>query len=213
MTLEEMEAKIAEIETKNSTYESNSARFAELEARFSPVVDSDLAYKPKTWKDLDDSVNSRAESIALKVLEDSKKKEKEEVARQEEDVKKYEKQIEDSFKKLEEDGIIEPTTTEGDNGFMQRQQILGGVTKVGGQHVEIEARRLKTLWDQGLMYDYKTNGYLRSNAAPSATRDMVVGSSASRVPVAPTKGMISSVGARGDLDEMQKRWEDANGKA
>jgi hypothetical protein len=214
MTEEELLAKIADLESKASGVESANARIAELEAKVSPPVpDPDETYRPKTWKELDERESRKAEEAALKVLENARKKEEEEKKRQDELVAEQDRKIQDAFKKLEEEGVIEPTKDVSDRGGWQRKQILGSLVRSGGQHVEIEARKLRTAWDAGLEYDHERNEFRRQGSAPSAAREQFVASSAGRVSSPPPGGPVSPLGARGDLDEMQARWEASHGKA
>lgn len=215
MTPEEIIAKAAEdLEKANARIAEQDVKIAALDATVNPPqVDPDLAYKPASWKALEDTVDSKAEAAALKVLQDAEKKKEDERVKQEKDVEEQNKKIEEAFKKLEEDKIIEPTKSKDDAGGRQRAQILGSLVRSGGQHVEIEAKKLKTAWDAGMEYDYESNSFQRAGSAPSANRDQFVGSSANRTPQAPQKGTINTAGVNGDLEEARRRWEEANGAA
>lgn len=215
MTPEEIAAKLAELEAKNIALEADSAaKIAELEAKVAPPVpDPDEKYKPASWKALDETVDQRAEAAALKVLQDAEKKKEDQKKKEDEDLADQTKKVEESFKKLEEEGLLLPTTTKDDAGGRQRAQILGSLVRSGGQYVETEARKLKTAWDNGMEYDFESNSFKRAGSAPSANRDMNIGSSANYVPATPQKGPIDTRAIGGDLDRAQELWESANGKA
>ena len=212
MTPEELAAKIAQLEEKNAVLEQTATRLSDLEARFTPfTVDPDEEYKPKTWKGNEEKQIKIAEETTLRILQEAEKKKEEIRKTQEESDLKENKKLDDSLKKLQEEGLIEDTLDKSDAGGRQRTQILGLTLRTGGTDVEAAARALKTLWDQGIEYDYESNSYIRAGSAPSQARMAPVASSAARTPTAAVKGPVNALGARGDLDEMQRRWEAANG--
>lgn len=215
MTPEELAAKLAELEDKSSKLE---AKNAELEARVNPPApDPDKAYQPKSWKELDDKVDAKAEAAALRIIENAQKKESDERKRQEDEVAANGKKIEETFKRLEEAGEIEKTENVNDAGAKQRAQILGALVSLGGQHIDKAVTMAKSAWEQGFELDFDRNDatvrFVRSGGNGNPNRDAFVGSSASRVPAPARKGAIDLRGVRGDLDESQRRWEAANGKA
>ncbi len=217
MTPEELAAKIAELEAKNAASE---ARYAELEAKIPapPVVaDPDEAYKPKTWKELHDNVDAKAEAAAVKALQEAEKKKDEERSRQDKALADQNAKIEDTFKKLEADGVLKPSTSPEDEGGRQRGQILGALVSLGGTQLENAVELARSAWEGGneLSYDRASNkvSIVRSGSAPSPTRGTVVGSSASRVVSAGTPGKVDISGTNGDLGAARERWLAANGKA
>lgn len=211
MTPEELAAKLADLEAKNASYE---AQITELSSKIPTpvaVLDPDEIYKPKTWKELDDRETAKAEQITLRILKESKQKEDDERKAQERDLEAQNKKIETAFAKLEAEGLIEKSESKDDVGGKQRAQILGSLVRSGGQHVEIEAAKLKTAWDAGLEYDYERNSFVAVGGGVNQNRSAVVGSSASRVSAPAAKGgPINVSGLGGNLDAAQERYLQAN---
>jgi hypothetical protein len=208
MTQEEMEAKMAQLEAKN----------AELESKIpAPVVpaDPDAQYKPSTWKELHDNVQQSANDAALKVLKDAEEKKEAEKKKQDEAVAEQSKKIDEAFEALQKEGVIaeiKDKNNPNDPGVKQRKQVLSSLVRSGGQHVDVEARKLKTAWDRGLEYDDAKNEFVGAGTGTNPNRDAYVGSSANRVATPTNPGKVNLSGVRGDLDEARRRWETANGK-
>lgn len=215
MTEEELINKLAEKDAQIKELADKMEKVDELDRRFNPVNnDPDLVYKPKTWKELDDRENAKAEAAAIKALEDAEKRKEEKRIEEEKNIEKQNKQIEDTFKKLEEAGVIEATKSLNDKGAHQRQQVLGALVSLGGQHIENAVEMAKSAWEVGaeLSYNRDTNKitFVRSGNGPSQTRDALVTSSAKRLQQPTARGAINIVGIRGNLDEARRRWEEIN---
>lgn len=210
MTQEELEAKIQELESKNVALEATAAKIAELDAKVNPPAeDPDEAYKPKTWKDNQDTTKRIAEEMALKVLKEAEDKKDRIKEDEKKAVEKQDKTIREAFDKLQEEGIIGESKDKTDAGGRQRTQAVGLALRLGGTDVEAAARQLKTLWDQGIEYDYESNTYNRAGTQPNLARMAPVGSSASRTS-SPSAGKVDLRGVAGDLDLAQERWEAAH---
>lgn len=214
MTPEELAAKIAELEARAQAAETTARQAQdELARRFPSPADPDEPYKPKTWRDLDEKVDRKAEEAALKVLKEAEERKQKEREKEEELVAEQERRIDEAFRKLQEEGVIEETRSQDDKGAWQRRQILGSLVRSGGQHVDVEARKLRSAWDAGLEYDHEQNSFRRMGSGPSSSRDQFVASSASRVQQPSAPGKIDLRGTRGDLDLARERWEAARGRA
>lgn len=210
MTPEEIEAKMSELEAKTAKLEELEQKNAELEKRLpQPPQDPDLQYKPKSWQELHETVDSKAEAAALKVLKEAEEK-KEQMRKDEEKLKEEQaKMIDDTLAKLQEEGIITETKTENDEGFKQRRQILGMALRSGSTNVDAVARQLKTAWDGGLEYDVESNSYVAKGGQPNTARMAPVGSPSARTQSAPTKN-LDLRGVNGDLEEAARRWSEVN---
>lgn len=219
MTPEEIIAKAtADLEAAQQRIAEQDTKIAELDAKVNPPQeDPDKAYQPKSWQELDEKVDKKAEAAALKVLQDAEKRKEDERKKQEEDIRKNEEQIEATFKKLEEEGVLAPTKDKNDEGGRQRAQILGALVSLGGQYIDKSVSMAKSAWEQGYELEFNqsdnTVKFVRSGSAPSPYRDIAVGSSANRITTNPNPGAVSTVGLRGDLDEAQRRFEQVHGKA
>lgn len=211
MTPEEMEAHIASQDEKIRVLSETAAKVTELEAKLTPpVADPDAQYKPGSWKELHDNVDSKAEAAAMRVLEQADKK-KDEIRKQEEaTLKKQSEDIDKAFEKLQTEGVINETAEKDDVGASQRRQALGLAVRLGGTDVEAAARILKSAWDNGMEFDYETSKYVRAGYSAPQTRMAPVGSSAQRTPSSPKGGPINLAGVHGDLDRAQEFWEASN---
>lgn len=215
MTQEEITAKLEVLEARNAALE---AKNAELDAKVNPpIADPDLAYKPSTWKENRETTEKIANDTALKVLQDAEKKKDDLKKQQEDEIAAEGVKIEAAFKKLEESKELEPTNSPDDLGGQQRKQILGALVSVGGKNIDKAFKLAKSAWDQGLELDFDPSTaevkLVRAGNAPSSNRNQIVGSSANRTPTTPAKGQVNLVGANGDLDEIQARWEAANSRS
>lgn len=218
MTPEELIAKAQEdLAAANAKIAEQDTKIAELDKKVNPpTVDPDLAYKPETWKSLDEKIDKKAEENTLRILQEAEEKKKKIAEEQEKSLEENKKKIDETFKKLEEAGVIEKTEREDDTGGRQRAQVLGALVSLGGQYLDKAVNLAKSAWDQGmeLEYDGKTNEVklVRAGSSASPHRDAPVGSSANRTPTTPQKGPIDLRGVNGDLEEAERRWELANGK-
>lgn len=210
MTPEEMQKMMEEQASKIEELTSKLSRVDDLEARVNPPQsDPDEAYKPKTWKELDEKVDRKAEEIALKVLRDADDQKKKIAEDEAKERTRQNEEIDAKLKKLEEEGIIEKTESKDDLGGRQRTQILGMTLKTGGTDIEAAGRALRTAWDAGLEYDYEKNEFRGTGTRRNTARDQAVPTSATRTPSV-SKGQVDIRGVSGDLDEAQRRWEAAH---
>lgn len=183
------------------------ARENQIKAQQQQAPQSQQGWQPKSWDEIPQMIDTRAQEIAKKTLEDRDRAENQRIQSQSREEQELEAQIDRQLSELERSGYLPPVSNPNDYndpGVATRRELLAAASHMGTPELDKVAGTLAEMHKNNIAFDASTKSYVNvaGTLTPLPGKFAPVGNGSQNSPSASSGPSYRDIHEARDLDSV-----------